>query len=395
MSKKMYFFTSSFPFGRGESFIENEICFLAKAFANITIIPLYCYDKNGIKRDTPANCKVLSPVITSRWRHYFLGLFCLQTFRLFIREFFCRRVYTRITWIKMFLIAYCTTNSLLRSKTVRRILQDIQIDDLIYFYWGRGASDMLPFIPNTPVKKVVRFHNWDLYDYIYGGYIPLQEAILKKADVSVFISKHGQDYMKNKYSHFQLNSVVSYLGTFDFGIAERSTDNLFRLLSCSNVSPIKRVFLIYEALQSITGYEIEWTHIGDGPDFEKLKNVVQNTRKNIRVKLPGRIPNQKVIMYYQTNMIDAFINVSTSEGLPVSLMEAISFNVPVIGTDVGGTSEIVTPQTGILLPSDPTVVEIADALKEIRNLKSEPRLFWKRNFNSIDNYPKFINEILS
>jgi glycosyltransferase involved in cell wall biosynthesis len=294
----------------------------------------------------------------------------------------------------MFLIDFCTTNNLLQSKTLKRVLQEIQKDDIIYFYWGKGASNILPFLSKNNAKRVVRFHNGDLYDYLYDGYLPVQEAILERIDIAVFISKHGQDYLKNKYPHLQLNTVVSYLGTGDNGMSKVSNDNIFRILTCSFVIPVKRLFLLFEALQLVSDYEIEWTHIGDGPDFEMLKKTVQKSRNNVKVNLLGQISNQEVLTYYQTNMIDAFINVSSMEGLAVSLMEAISFNVSVIGTDVGGTSEIVTSETGILLPSNPTVYEIVNAFSKIRQLKLQPKSLWARNFDSALNYKKFINEIL-
>ena len=45
--------------------------------------------------------------------------------------------------------------------------------------------------------------------------------------------------------------------------------------------------------------------------------------------------------YYKNNIIDIFINLSASEGIPVSIMDAISFGIPCIATNVGGTGEIV------------------------------------------------------
>jgi colanic acid/amylovoran biosynthesis glycosyltransferase len=394
MKKNLYFFTAHFPFGKGESFIENEIPYLSKAFDKITIIPLICYNKHYVVRTTPNNCRILHPIIRTRWQHYFIGLFGIKTIYLYGKDFISKKVYKNRKWLKMFLIDFCTTNNLLQSRALKKVLREIQEDDIMYFYWGKGAANLLPFLSKIHTKKVVRFHGGDVYDYVHGGYLPIQEAILKETDIAVFISKHGQQYLRSKYPHLPLNSVVNYLGTDDIGISKSSNDNIFRLLSCSNIYPLKRLFLLYEALQSITNYELEWTHIGDGPDFDKLKSTVQKNRNNIKVKLIGRLSYQEVLIYYQTNMIDAFINVSSSEGLPVSIMEAISFNVPVIGTNVGGTSEIVTPETGILLSSNPNVADIIDALNKIRYLALQPKLFWERYFNSNLNYPKFINDVL-
>lgn len=55
---------------------------------------------------------------------------------------------------------------------------------------------------------------------------------------------------------------------------------------------------------------------------------------------------------YSEHPVDVFINLSTNEGVPVSIMEAISFDIPIVATDVGGTSEIVTDETGILVSSN-------------------------------------------
>lgn len=394
MKKNLYFFTAHFPFDKGETFIENEIPYMSKAFDKITIIPLLCYNKHYVVRTTPNNCRILQPIIRTRWQHYFIGLFGIKSIYLYGKDFISKKVYKNRKWLKMFLIDFCTTNNLLQSRTLKKVLREIQEDDVMYFYWGKGASNILPFLSKIHTKKVVRFHRGDIYDYVYGGYLPVQEAILKETDIAVFISKHGQQYLRSKFPHLTFNSVVHYLGTEDNGISRRSNDNIFRLLSCSNVIPNKRLFLLFEALKSVTDFEIEWTHIGDGTDFEKLKSTVQESQNNIKVKLLRRLSYQEVLNYYQTNMIDAFINVSSTEGLPVSIMEAISFNVPVIGTDVGGTSEIVTPETGILLYSNPAVQEIIDALNKIHFLKLKPRSFWEKNFNAAVNYPKFITEVL-
>lgn len=48
--------------------------------------------------------------------------------------------------------------------------------------------------------------------------------------------------------------------------------------------------------------------------------------------------NQLVYDFYRNNDVDVFVNLSESEGIPVSIIETISFGVPVVATDVGGNS---------------------------------------------------------
>lgn len=392
MNTTLYFFTSSFPFSFNEPFIENEILFLSEEFDKITIIPLLGEPIQKIS--VPKNCNVLQPIIKSKKQQYLKGFLGYKAFKFYFEDLIKNKAFFSFNKIKRNFISYCQTNNLLHSGQIKNVLTQIKENDIMYFYWGKGSANLLPFITNIHAKKIVRFHGGDLYDYRYNGYLPIQKQIISGADVCSFISKNGEDYLHNRYPEITFKSVVNYLGTRDFGVSSKSTDDKYRLLSCSYLVPLKRVFLIYEALQNITDISIEWTHIGDGPDYNELKVKAKNSRKNIKINLAGQLSNSAVMDYYKNNPVDGFINVSKYEGLPVSLMEAISFNVPVIGTNVGGTSEIVNKETGILLNQNPSVDEIANAIKNLRSLKIEPKKYWKEHFWADKNYTDFIQSTL-
>jgi colanic acid/amylovoran biosynthesis glycosyltransferase len=83
-----------------------------------------------------------------------------------------------------------------------------------------------------------------------------------------------------------------------------------------------------------------------------------------------RQSNEEVIHFYKKEKPSLFINVSSSEGIPVSIMEAFSFGIPVIATNVGGTHEIVIDNyNGILLKENPTIEEIKSAILKIKYLE--------------------------
>lgn len=393
MAKKvLYFFTGSFPYnGNIENFINTEFPYLSEVFDSIVIVPLQNQSNDCFL--VQDNCKVLKPLVRSKIHHYFFGLFGFRALPLYCNDFFQNKVYSQKERILQFISDFCTTNIILQSRSLKRILKDITQNDIMYFYWGKGLANLIPFISDIPAKKIVRFHGGDLYDCNYGGYIPIHKKIVELSDLSVFISKMGQKYLLTRYPDIKINSVVSYLGTEDFGVSSKSSDGVFRLLSCSNVVPLKRVPLIYDAIQNITDYNVEWTHIGDGPEFGLLEERVRLSRSNIRVNLLGRLPHSEVFNYFRNNPVDVFINVSSTEGLPVSIMEAISFDVPVIGTNTGGTSEIINRETGVLISENPDINEIIDAIEQLRNSNFSPRSFWKSNFSAGKNYGEFINLI--
>ena len=153
---------------------------------------------------------------------------------------------------------------------------------------------------------------------------------------------------------------------------------------------MKRVPLIFEALNELSDYKIEWTHIGDGQDFLMLKEKIQKEKKDhLTVFLPGSISNKDVLDFYSRNHFDMFVNLSTSEGVPVSIMEASSFGIPILATDVGGTSEEVPPQVGELLSANPTIAEITSTMRKLLKSSYSPREFWLEHYNAEKNYSAF------
>ena len=95
---------------------------------------------------------------------------------------------------------------------------------------------------------------------------------------------------------------------------------------------------------------------------------------------------------------------SESEGIPVSIMEALSFGIPCIATDVGGTREIVVSgNNGWLLGEDYAVEAVAEIIRnyytftaeKTAQLRNNARLFWEQKYDADINYRKFIKELLS
>ena len=108
----------------------------------------------------------------------------------------------------------------------------------------------------------------------------------------------------------------------------------------------------------------------------------------MKITLHGQTHHATIISFYKTHKVNLFINVSTTEGIPVSIMEAISFNIPVIATDVGATSEIINQnaKTGILVPAELDAMRLKKSIELFLKLYLndsnffEPRVFWNANF---------------
>ena len=246
---------------------------------------------------------------------------------------------------------------------------------------------------------VARAHGYDLYEkFNPREYIPLRKVVFDNIKYVFPCSEHGSEYLIDNHKEFEDKIKTKYLGTVDHGLGPVPSGSALTFLSCSNVVEIKRLDRIFEVLNCIEKYSIRWIHYGDGSRMDEVCALVKNSTASLNIEFRGRISNSDLMDLYKKEPFDAFINLSDSEGLPVSIMEAMSFGIPCIATDVGGTGEIVIDDENGILVSPfmeneciaKVIEQRADSLLKYR---SGARLTWERKFNALENYRKFINEI--
>lgn len=391
--------TKFFPYGTGEAFIENEIGVLARYYEHITVIACEPDGDMSDVRKVPGNVSVYKVPASSKKKDIFNGLLQLTNADDDLREEknYCKGL-TRRAFLGYFEAKSRRVFEYIKEHNFLNGLEENNY--VLYSYWlfmtARVSTLIAMEIP--PALMISRAHGYDLYEEINKiNYLPYRRLFLRRFDNVFPCSKNGSDYLKKKYPGISENVTTSHLGTTDFGTTEASGDGVFRIASCSRVVPIKRLNRLVNALSLLedSGLRIEWTHFGGGSGFEELKKLCESKLKNIRYILKGDTKHTELMRIYSENPIDLFVNVSSSEGLPVSIMEAISFSIPVAATDVGGTKEIVVNgETGMLIPPDFTDERLSRVLKEfitgkIKIDRSACRDFWEKNYTAKKNYQKF------
>ena len=284
------------------------------------------------------------------------------------------------------------------------------VPDAGYSFWGKESAYALLLLKRSfpSMKAVSRFHGCDLYlSRGIGNVLPFRSAFGQDLDRLFFISEHGRGYWLD---HFPCEgpdrSAVRLLGCAppEVGPAVSGPGPL-RLFSCSSAIPLKRIGLLIRALSLIPDpVPVFWTHVGGGPELDALRSEADaqlSAKPNVRYSFTGPLPNERIRPLYVREGAGLFINVSESEGLPVSMMEAMSVGIPLMGTDVGGVSELIGPDTGILLPADPSPKEIADAIagfallapEERSRLSENARALWSDRLNADENAVRFAREL--
>jgi glycosyltransferase involved in cell wall biosynthesis len=407
--KHLLFFTSQFPFGTGETFIENELPFLTQNFEKVWIVTNDTTSTTA--RNTPANVNVVrvsSQVPVGYKLKALAGFFksIIQEELKFIRQKLKLPLSSNI--LSVLLGGYA--EALYLADVTAGVMKDNRLtpaSSILYSYWMSNVAAGLALykLRNPAIAAVCRAHGWDVYfERHQPPYLPLRSFTIGYLDYCCCISANGKEYLQRLTGISESKFELSRLGTFNKEERQRggNTGKLC-LVSCSNIIALKRVHLIIEALALISDINIEWTHFGTGPleaEVKKLAEAKLGGHTNIKYSFAGQVSNPALLDYYAQHKTDLLVNVSETEGLPVSMMEANSFGIPVIATNVGGVSEIITNGlNGFLIGPDGKPSEIAEHIKgyyalndfkkeALRNNSFEA---WRKNYNAAVNYPGFIN----
>jgi colanic acid/amylovoran biosynthesis glycosyltransferase len=397
--KKILIFTNSFPYGISEQFLLDEVDSLSAAF-EITIQPLFSSEKEifqKFKRPVTVLAPLFPHSLKAKFKLIVSGIFNTAPIGSSASEFISNKVYLTAGRLNLWLVATLILRMALSSLKKRDIFLRIKEFDILYFYWGDKSSCLVPSIRKHFSKNIlVRFHGSDLYGTVRESYIPYQDRLPGSIDMAVFISDHGNNYFRKKYPQIKFKSRTFRLGVRDNGISHPSKDNILRIVTSSNLIPLKRLDLLIESLHHIH-VPLIWNHFGDGPERSRLLNMVTTLPTNIKVEFWGHIPHENLVDFFVNNPVDLFINVSSSEGVPVAIMEALSFGVPVIATNAGGTGEIINVDCGTLLPVELSVAHLVSAIQDLnsRTDKEILRIAARKRFfqlcNAEINYSAFTN----
>lgn len=414
--KTLVLITSQFPFGTGESFIESELPVLVRNYGKIIIIAQNTTGKKT--RSVPDNLILYryNPS-TSLPGFLYMPFLLILNFRTISKLFkeeiaFRKSISYSLTFNNLLFLLKKIIKALQLRDFLRKIVlkENVTQNIVFYSYWLKTGAHAIAMLDYSNSIRIARAHGSDIYEEkTKAGYLPLLKFSALNLDAIFFVSRHGREYFIKKTNADKSQYLVSYLGVEkpDFEITGINRSDRFVIVSCSNMVPLKRIDLIIYALEQVRcDKEIEWLHFGDGilkNELEKLAESRLKPLRGISFKFMGQYPNEKLLKYYSQNYINLFINASSTEGIPVSIMEAQIYGIPVIATDTGGVKELVTEGTGSLLPVDTRPADLAGLIEHYINLSEEETELIRKNamknsemnFNSNRNYSDFVSKVSS
>lgn len=400
----------NYPISSGEFFIDDEMEIIANKFEKIIVITAN-YEKSKLNRFIPENMQI------STYQNEISLKDKLNVITYIFKPVFIKELNFIFKTIKFkFWFASCKVMTMDLIKALKHKSQILDIfkthnldysNTIFYSYWHSYKALSLCIISknNKNIKSIARAHRWDIYfEQNKIPYLPFKNYIISNLSKTYFISSDGKKYLQkrlNKNSDSKID--ISRLGKINFRdpLTNKSNTNII-ICSCSTLISLKRVNLIIDILSILPFQNIRWVHFGDGFLRTELEQYAKTKISHINYQFKGNVNNSEILDFYNQNYIDFFINVSETEGIPVSIMEALSSGIPVIATNVGGTGEIVNNHHGFLIDKNFKLDDVARIIKQylqnsdenIMKYRQNAYQFWNFNYNAEINYTKFIENVL-
>ncbi len=403
--KKILLISSSFPYYPGEQFLETEVNYYNNV--SLTVLPLNSHEKY---RTLPKHIKIDNYIINKKSNIFYKVYYILKSMLnpIFYKEFFIE-VGINIKRVKPFLSSvyayqrYCDLfNNYFKNE------QEVE-NTVVYTYWHNEATYALQSLKQKYNYKLVsRIHGYDIYkERRLDSYMPLKHLFTSKIDKIFTITQSANKYLSQTYGFKDEILELSRLGVDDKSINSKTTQyGSFCIVSCSFLVDVKRIDKIIDALaklsKEVPNIKFKWNHIGNGTLESVLKNyAMQKLSKlnNVEYHFLGNIENKDVYKFYKNNAVNVFVNVSESEGVPVSIMEAMSCHIPIIAPNIGGISDmIIDNKSGKLLSEKCEVDELVSALSDIEFFKNKivrekTYEVYLERYNSKKNYSDFVHDL--
>lgn len=354
--------TKAWPFWPGEQFLTPEIDHWLRSGVDLTVLPLHAAgDRRLVPRGVTVDLRLASVSGTSRR----LAAARAAASPMLLAE--GRRiaaagkanpavVKNAATTLREALIVRDALRSLARGRRV----------DVAYSYWFDTQALGALLAGVAPV--VSRAHGYDLYEQrAVGGYAVFKRWAGPRLDLLAPISRRGCDYASQVYEVPADRVRFSPLGVeLTDSLTTPGGDGSVHLVTVGSLTAVKRPELTARAVVALASdhpeWRVRWRHAGDGPLRGAVEDIVADAPAKLSVTLAGQVPPEAMGAFLTSEPADLLVNTSSSEGVPVSIMEAMARGIPAVATDVGSTHELVVPGAGRLVPTSVTPESLARAI---------------------------------
>ncbi len=345
----------NYPYGNGETFFSAELKILSKRFKTIVIVSRQSgVSEQQIHFELPDNVSHVNLDISTSPAQRVLFLVKSLFNGIFLRVL--RDILNSQTSISLLTIKTALAYDEAAMLNEKKLLAALKIKDVVpdnflwYSYWCDDSAYLLSRWKARGIisKAISRAHGYDLYAERHPrNYLPYRSFICHSLDRVICISTHGKNRLTDNYPHLKNKFKVFLLGVSNQASIQTQKPTPFRIVSISTIIPLKNLQILIQAIEKLDNVQLEWHHLGrgNGDAYEdsilQMADTLLSQKPNISFRFHGFIPPEKVMETLKELRPHVLVNSSHFEGIPVSMMEACSLGIPVIGPQIYGVPEII------------------------------------------------------
>ena len=225
-------------------------------------------------------------------------------------------------------------------------------------------------------KIVTFFHGYDMSEVLKSKGNHFYDELFEKSDLFLPVS----DFFKNKFISFGYDPkkiIVHRMGVDceKFNISPNNTkkNDKIQILTISRLVEKKGIKYSIIAVSNLLnkGYKIKYTIIGDGPEKEQLKKLIDSLGVREDIEIMGAKNHVEILEFFKEAEIFVSSNVTAedgnTEGIPVAIMEAMACKLPVVTTNHTGIPELVLDNESGFLVNEKDVASTAEKIEFLIN----------------------------
>lgn len=253
------------------------------------------------------------------------------------------------------------------SKYFKLYCEAFGMPDIIHAHTYLGAVAARAICKARGIPYVVTLHETSL---MTGSYSPWRRfmirAALEEARYCLPVSHSLRDSLHKQFQLTNLGVIPNFIdvGLFDLPPAP-PPPSPFRFVAVGDLLPRKRIDLLIHAfakMETETSGSFQLDIIGSGSEEGRLKALVQEIGLTEKVRFYGMMPPSGVARQLQQE--HCLVLPSALETFGIVVAEAMACGLPVVATDCGGPADLVTPDTGKLVPVDDPAA-LAQAMRAV------------------------------
>ena len=227
-------------------------------------------------------------------------------------------------------------------------------------------------------KKIIfNVHPIDFVNFYNKVNIVIQKMIteaLNKSDLILVLSGTIKSEVANICQNRNIKILYNPVIVKEFRYKESETINVLFL---GKLCKEKGVYDIIEASKLVKSPNIKINLYGDG-DIEEFEKLIKENNLQEKIKIMGWISGRE--KDEALNNSDIFILPSYSEGLPMSILEAMAIGLPIISTPVGGIPEAVEDGADGFLVSPGDYNALAEKIDSLASNKPQREQMGQRGY---------------